>query len=72
MGGKTGDGVVVEQAGGAAARAGIEAGDVIVSVNGTPVKSGEQLQSLVSKERKHLALLVQRGDEKIFIPVALG
>ena len=65
-------GVVVEQVGGAAARAGIEAGDVIVSVNGTPVRSVEQLQSLLSKERKHLALLIQRGDEKIFIPVALG
>ncbi len=65
-------GVVVQQVGGAAARAGIEAGDVIVSINGTPVRSVAQLQSLVSKERKHLALLIQRGDEKIFIPVALG
>jgi serine protease Do len=65
-------GVVVEQVTGAAARAGIEAGDVIVSVNGKQVRSVEQLQSLVSKESKHLALLVQRGDAKIFIPVTLG
>ncbi len=65
-------GVVVEQTAGAAARAGIEAGDVIISVNGTPVKSVEQLQSLVNKQSKHLALLIQRGDAKIFIPVTLG
>lgn len=67
-----GSGVVVEQVAGAAARAGIEAGDVIVSVNGTAVKSVEQLQTLVAKDSKHLALLIQRSGEKIFIPVALG
>ncbi|GAA4018966.1 Do family serine endopeptidase [Actimicrobium antarcticum] len=65
-------GVVVEQVAGAAAKAGIEAGDVIVSVNGTSVRSVEQLQTLVKKESKHLAVLIQRGDERIFIPVALG
>jgi serine protease Do len=65
-------GVVVEQVAGAAARAGIEAGDVILSVNGTPVKSVEQLKSLIGKDNKHLALLIQRGDAKIFIPVTLG
>jgi serine protease Do len=65
-------GVLVEQAIGPAARAGIEAGDIIISVNGTPVKTVEQLQALVSKESKHLALLIQREDAKIFVPVKLG
>jgi serine protease Do len=65
-------GVVVEQAGGAAARAGIEAGDVILAVNGTPVKTVAQLQSLIAKDSKHLALLILRGDSKIFVPVNLG
>jgi len=65
-------GVVVEQSGGRAARAGIEAGDIIVSVNGTPVKSVEQLQAFVSKANKHLALLIQRDGSKIFVPVPLG
>lgn len=65
-------GVVVEQVTGAAARAGIEAGDVIISVNGISVKSVEQLQALVAKESKHLALLIQRGDAKVFIPVTVG
>lgn len=65
-------GVLVEQAAGPAARAGVQQGDVIVSVNGTPVKSVDQLRSIVSQQKKHLALLVQRGDAKIFIPVTLG
>jgi serine protease Do len=65
-------GVVVEQAAGRAARAGIEPGDVILSVNGTMVQSAAQLKELVAKESKHLALLVQRGDTRIFVPIALG
>jgi serine protease Do len=65
-------GVLVEQVGGAAARAGIASGDVILAVNGTAVKSAEQLQALVAKEREHVALLIQRGDDKVFVPVPLG
>jgi serine protease Do len=65
-------GLVVEQTTGVAARAGIEAGDVIVSVNGTPVKTAEQLQSMLKNDTRHIAVLVQRGDERIFIPIALG
>jgi serine protease Do len=65
-------GLVVEQVAGAAARAGIEPGDVILAVNGAPIKSVEQLQSIMNKDGKQLAVLIQRGDEKIFIPVKLG
>jgi serine protease Do len=65
-------GLVVEQVAGAAARAGIQPGDVILSVNGSPIKSVEQLQSLVGKDAKQLALLIQRGEERIFVPVRLG
>ena len=65
-------GLLIEQASGPAARAGLEAGDVIVSVNGVPVKTVGQLQSLVDKANKHLAILVQRGESRIFVPVTLG
>jgi serine protease Do len=65
-------GVVVEQVTGAAARAGIEAGDVILAVNGTQVKTVAQLQALIPKDSKQLAVLIQREDAKIFIPVKLG
>ena len=65
-------GVVVEDVAGAAARAGVRSGDVIVAVNNTPVKSAEQLKELVAKAGKTIALLVQREDARIFIPVTLG
>jgi serine protease Do len=65
-------GLVVEEVAGPAARAGIQAGDVILSLNGTPVKDAEQLRELVSKSGKHVALLVQRDEARIFVPVELG
>lgn len=65
-------GVLVQDATGAAASAGIQPGDVILSLNGTPVSSGEQLKSLLAKSGKHIALLVQREDQKMFVPVELG
>lgn len=65
-------GLLVEGVSGAAAKAGIEAGDVIVSLNGTPVTSPAQLQELVRKAGKHVALLVQRDNARIFVPVELG
>jgi serine protease Do len=65
-------GMVVEQVGGPAARAGIEPGDVLLSVNGKPVKSIEQVKRVLENKPKSVALLVQRGENKIFVPVNLG
>jgi len=65
-------GLLVEDVTGPAAQAGIQQGDVILSVNGTPVKSVPQLRALIAKSGKHVALLVQREDAKIFVPVELG
>jgi serine protease Do len=65
-------GVVVQDSTGAAANAGIQTGDVILSLNGTPVKSVEELAALVSKAGKKVALLVLREDTRIFVPVDLG
>ena len=65
-------GLVVEKATGPAANAGIQPGDMILSLNGTPVKSVEQLKQLVTKAGKHVALLVQRDQAKLFVPVDLG
>ncbi len=50
----------------------IQPGDVILSLNGTPISSAEQLKSLVSKSGKQVALLVQRDEARIFIPLDLG
>jgi len=65
-------GLVVEDVAGPAARVGIQPGDVILSLNGTPISSAEQLRALVSKSGKQVALLVQRDDARIFIPLDLG
>ena len=65
-------GLVVQEVAGAAERAGVRPGDVIVAVNNTPVKSVEELKSVVDKSSKSVALLVQRDDARIFIPVTLG
>jgi len=65
-------GLLVENVDGPAAVAGIESGDVILSLNGTAVTGVEQLRNLVSKAGKNVALLVERGDEKIFVPVYLN
>ena len=65
-------GLVVENAGGPAAAAGIQQGDVILAVNGNPVTSVAQLRALVARAGKHVALLIQREDAKIFVPVDLG
>ncbi|MEO8442004.1 MAG: DegQ family serine endoprotease [Betaproteobacteria bacterium] len=65
-------GVVVQNSSGAAATAGIQAGDVILSVNNVPVKNVEQLKQLVAKAGKRVALLVQREEAKMYVPVDLG
>ncbi|MEY8879566.1 MAG: Do family serine endopeptidase [Leptothrix sp. (in: b-proteobacteria)] len=65
-------GLLVEQVSGPAAKAGIEAGDVLLAINGRPVQSIEQLQSVLGKNPKRVALLVQRDGEKIFVPVSLS
>jgi serine protease Do len=66
------DGLVVAQSSGPAAAAGVRSGDVILAVNNQPVKSVEQLRKLVDKAGKHVALLVQRDEAKMFVPVDLG
>jgi serine protease Do len=65
-------GLVVENVEGRAAAAGIQQGDVVLGVDGHPVKSVEQLRDLAHGDKKSLALLIQRGDNRIFVPLALG
>jgi serine protease Do len=65
-------GVVVERAGGAAARAGVQAGDVIVGVGATKVATPEELKSIVDKSGKTIALLIERQGRQIYVPVKIG
>jgi serine protease Do len=65
-------GLVVERAGGPAAEAGIQPGDVVLAANGAPISSAEDLKSAVEKSKGHIALLIQRGDTRLFVPVRVG
>jgi len=65
-------GVLVDDAVGAAARAGIRAGDVIVAVGNQAVNSADDLaKALDVKARKQFALLVKRGEGSIYVPLRL-
>ena len=66
------DGLEVEKSTGAAARAGIRAGDVVTAVNGKPVKSVAELRAAADKAKGTVALLVRRGDATIFVPVEIS
>jgi len=65
-------GLVVEDAQGNAANAGIQRGDVVLAVDGNPVQSVSQMQKLIGSSDKQVALLIQRGDNRLFVPVAVG
>jgi serine protease Do len=65
-------GVMVEGSTGPAAMAGIEPGDVILAVNGAKVSNPQQLRTLTAKAGKEFALLVQRENQTMYVPVQIG
>jgi len=65
-------GLLVQQSGGAAESAGIQPGDVILAVNGRAVTSVEQLKQMIAQAGNSIALLIQRDNSQIFVPVDLG
>jgi len=65
-------GLVVERASGPAAEAGIQPGDVVLAANGSPINNPEDLRGAVEKSKGHIALLIQRGDARLFVPVRVG
>ena len=65
-------GLVVENADGAAAKAGVEQGDVLLAVNGKPVGSVDDVKAILAAKPKRVALLIWRDGSRIFFPVNLG
>jgi serine protease Do len=63
--------LVVEGAEGPAAIAGVEPGDVILAVNGVPVDSIGEFRTAVNASGATVALLIQRDDAQIFVPVRI-
>lgn len=62
-------GLMVDGTTGPAASAGIQPGDLLLSVNGTPVTSRDDLGALIGKAGKDVALLIQRDNVRSFISV---
>jgi serine protease Do len=63
--------LVVEESKGPAQAADVEPGDIILGVNGKRVHSVPELQAAAHSAGKTVALLIQREDAQIFVPLRL-
>ena len=67
-------GLMVMDAQGAAAQAGVRRGDVVLGLNNTEVQSLEQFNKQLAAipNGKTVAVLVQRGDNTMYVPIKVG
>ena len=65
-------GLLVQGVAGAAARAGLFPGDVLLSINGVPVQSVDQVRAVIGHKPGRVALLILRNGERIFVPIDIG
>jgi serine protease Do len=63
--------LIVERSAGPAAQAGVQPGDIVIGVNGKRVRSVGELQDAAKTAGKSIALLIQRQDAQIFVPLRL-
>ncbi|WP_370679447.1 trypsin-like peptidase domain-containing protein [Comamonas sp. GB3 AK4-5] len=64
-------GLLVQQINVTAARAGVMVGDLILALNGQPVATLEAMAELVRQADGAVALLVQRGGARLFVPIEI-
>jgi serine protease Do len=66
--------LLVQQATGPAARAGLQRGDIIIGIAGERIETIEQLRAKTKnlKPNDSIALLVERNGEQIFVPIRVG
>ena len=64
-------GVIIESVDGPSARAGLQRGDVILAVNNQQVKNVTELRALLEGAGNRFAVLIQRGNARIFVPVRI-
>ncbi len=65
-------GLLIERVSGPAQLAGVQAGDVLLALNGKPVQSVDEVRAAMKDAPKSVALLVARDGQQIFVPVRLG
>jgi serine protease Do len=64
--------LLVEDVSGPALAAGLQAGDVVLGVNGSGVTSVAELKREVARAGRNVALLIQREEAQIYVPVDIG
>src|SRR5450631_1969462 len=64
--------LLVEGVSGPALAAGLQAGDVVLGVNGSDVTSVADLKREVARAGHSVALLIQRDDAQIYLPIDIG
>jgi serine protease Do len=64
--------LLVEDVSGPALAAGLQAGDVVLGVNGAGVTSVADLKREVARAGHSVALLIQRDEAQIYVPVDIG
>ena len=64
--------LVVEQVQGPALAAGVQPGDVILAIGNTPVRSVDDVRKATEKARGSVALLIERENARIYVPVRIG
>jgi serine protease Do len=64
--------LVVEDVTGPALAAGLQAGDVVLGVNGAGVSTVADLKREVARAGHTVALLIQREDAQIYVPIDIG
>jgi serine protease Do len=64
--------LVVEDVTGPALAAGLQAGDVVLGVNGAGVSTVAELKREVARAGHNVALLIQREDAQIYVPIDIG
>ncbi|MDB6089513.1 MAG: putative protease Do [Gammaproteobacteria bacterium] len=69
---KTTGNLVVEEVAGPASAAGVQPGDIILGINGKRVKTVKELQDAATSSGKNVALLIQREEAQIFVPLRIN
>jgi serine protease Do len=64
--------LLIEDVTGPAAAAGVRPGDVILGVNGKPVKSIAELKTATNNGNKTVAILLEREGAQLFLPIRIG
>jgi serine protease Do len=65
-------GLFIDKVSGAAERAGVQPGDLLLAINQEPVLSVDQARTATDRAGRSVALLVMRDGDRIFIPLRLA